>query len=264
MSQEKISILITNFNKEKFLEECILSCLKQNYENLEIIIIDNLSTDDSLKIIQKYSSKLIIKTRNRNSIYGPKNQIDSLVEAFNISNGEIILLLDSDDYILANKVSKIKNILNNNPNVDVIFDAPFVLTKSGPKVLKLRKKLNDKIWPTTVPTSGISLRRTFFEHCLKSNLFQDYPVLEVDFRINFFAQKILNNHKIINENLSFYRKTNNGVMSQIKFLSHKWWIKRLYAHYFINDLYIKYKIPYDKGYDFYLTKVLVYLLNNKT
>ena len=264
MNQEKISILITNFNKEKFLEECILSCLKQNYENLEIIIIDNLSTDDSLNIIQKYSSKLIIKTRIRNSIYGPKNQIDSLVEAFNISNGEIILLLDSDDYILANKVSKIKNILNNNPNVDVIFDAPFVLTKSGPKVLKLRKKLNDKIWPTTVPTSGISLRRTFFEHCLKSNLFQDYPVLEVDFRINFFAQKILNNHKIINENLSFYRKTNNGVMSQIKFLSHKWWIKRLYAHYFINDLYIKYKIPYKKGYDFYLTKFLVYLLNNKT
>ena len=53
-------------------------------------------------------------------------------------------------------------------------------------------------------------------------------------------------------------------MSQIKFLSHKWWIKRLYAHYFINDLYVKYKIPYNKGYDFYLTKFLVYLLNNKT
>lgn len=264
MSQERISILITNFNKEKFLEECILSCLKQNYENLEIIIIDNLSTDDSLNIIQKYSSKLTIKTKNRNSIYGPKNQIDSLVEAFNISNGEIILLLDSDDYILANKVSKIKNILNNNSNVDVIFDAPFVSTKSGTKVLKLKKKINDKIWPTTVPTSGISFRRAFFEYCLKSNLFQDYPVLEIDFRINFFAQKILNNHKIINENLSFYRKTNNGVMSQIKFLSHKWWIKRLYAHYFINNLYVKYKIPYNKGYDFYLTKFLVYLLNNKT
>ena len=83
MKKKKVSILITNFNKEKFLDECIQSCLNQNYENLEIIIIDNLSTDNSLNIIEKYSNKLLIKTKKRNSIYGPKNQIDSLIEAFN-------------------------------------------------------------------------------------------------------------------------------------------------------------------------------------
>ena len=85
MKKEKISILITNFNKEKFLDECIQSCLNQNYENLEIIIIDNLSTDNSLNIIKKYSSKLLIKIRRRSSIYAPQNQIDSLIEAFNCS-----------------------------------------------------------------------------------------------------------------------------------------------------------------------------------
>ena len=41
MHNKKISILISNFNKEKFLDECILSCLNQKYDNLEIIIIDN-------------------------------------------------------------------------------------------------------------------------------------------------------------------------------------------------------------------------------
>lgn len=261
MKKKKVSILITNFNKEKFLDECIQSCLNQNYENLEIIIIDNLSTDNSLNIIEKYSNKLLIKTRKRNSIYGPKNQIDSLIEAFNYSKGEIILLLDSDDYIQINKVSKIINIFDNNTNVDVIFDIPSILNKGISEVLKIKKKFNNKIWPTIIPTSGISLRRIFFENCLKSSLFKDYPILEVDFRINFFSQKILNNYKIIDENLSFYRKTKDGVMSQIKFLSHKWWVKRLDAHYFINNLYIKYKIPYNQSYDFYLTKCLVYLLN---
>ena len=86
---------------------------------MEIIIIDNLSTDNSLNIIEKYSSKLLIKIRRRNSIYAPQNQIDSLIEAFNCSKGEIILLLDSDDYISRNKVSRIINIFDNNANIGI-------------------------------------------------------------------------------------------------------------------------------------------------
>ena len=46
----KVSILISNYNKEKYIEECILSCLRQNHNNLEIIIVDNLSTDKSMNI----------------------------------------------------------------------------------------------------------------------------------------------------------------------------------------------------------------------
>ena len=77
MNKKKISILITNFNKEKFIEECILSCLNQNYNNLEIIIVDNSSTDRSMSIIKKYSNKLFIVKKKRDSLWSPKNQIDS-------------------------------------------------------------------------------------------------------------------------------------------------------------------------------------------
>jgi len=82
MNKEKISILITNFNKEKFIEECILSCLSQNYNNLEIIIVDNSSTDKSMSKIKKYSNELFAIKKKRDSQYSPKNQIDSLIEAF--------------------------------------------------------------------------------------------------------------------------------------------------------------------------------------
>ena len=261
MINEKISILISNFNKEKFLDKCIQSCLEQDDNNLEIIIIDNLSTDNSLNIIKKYSDKLLVKTKKKESLYSPKNQTDSLIEAFKLSSGNLILLLDSDDYILSNKASKIRDIFFNNKELAIIFDVPNILVDGNYKPFRIKKKNNDKIWPTIIPTSGISFKRTFFAHCLKSNLFDDYPSLEIDFRLNFFAQKILNNFIIVNEDLTIYRKVNDGIMSNIKKFSYNWWLKRLNAHYFINKFYNKNKMLYNNNYDFYLTKSVVFLLN---
>ena len=80
MDEEKISILISNFNKEKYLNECIQSCLNQKYKNLEIIIIDNNSTDNSLNIIQSYFDRVTCKQKKRVSSYSPANQIDVLIE----------------------------------------------------------------------------------------------------------------------------------------------------------------------------------------
>ena len=261
MNKEKISILITNFNKEKFIEECILSCLSQNYNNLEIIIVDNSSTDQSMGIITKYSDKLFIVTKKRDSLHSPKNQIDSLIKAFKKSTGNIILLLDGDDYFLPNKVSHIKDIFVKNNNLDVVFDVPSILTKNKFTRLKIKKKYNKKIWPTTIPTSGISFKRVFFENCLEFNLFDNYPTLEIDFRLNFFAQRIQKKFLTIEENLTTYRKVNDGIMSKVNFFSYNWWLKRLQAHYFIIKVYKKSELTYKGNYDFYLTKITVWLLN---
>ena len=261
MNKEKISILITNFNKEKFIEECILSCLSQNYNNLEIIIVDNLSTDQSMNIIKKYSDKLFIVTKKRDSLHSPKNQIDSLIKAFKKSTGNLILLLDGDDYFLPNKVSHIKDIFLKNNNLDVVFDVPSILANNKFTRLKIKKKYNKNIWPTTIPTSGISFKRAFFENCLEFNLLDSYPTLEIDFRLNFFAQRIQKKFLTIEENLTIYRKVNDGIMSKVNFFSYNWWLKRLQAHYFIIKVYKKSELTYKGNYDFYLTKITVWLLN---
>ena len=261
MNEEKISVLITNFNKEKFIEECILSCLRQNHNNLEIIIVDNLSTDKSMSIIKKYLEKLVIITKKRESLHSPKNQIDSLIEAFKKSTGNLILLLDGDDYFLPNKVTYIKDIFLKNNNLDVVFDAPTILANNEFTPLQIKKKYNRKIWPTTIPTSGISFKRAFFENCLEFNLFDNYPTLEIDFRLNFFAQRIQRKFLTIKENLTIYRKVNDGIMSNVNFFSYNWWLKRLQAHYFIIKVYKKNELNYKKNYDFYLTKITVWLLN---
>ena len=60
-----VTILITNFNKEKYLLKSLNSCTNQSYKNLEIIIVDNGSTDNSLKIISKFKKVQLYKNKQR-------------------------------------------------------------------------------------------------------------------------------------------------------------------------------------------------------
>ena len=175
----------------------------------------------------------------------------------------MICLLDGDDFYLPDKISTINRSFSKNPGVDIIFDTPSVLIDNKVLPLRLKKKLFNNNWPSTVPTSGISFRRNFFDMCLKSNLLVKYPTLEIDFRLNFFSEKINKNFIHLKKYLTFYRNVDDGIMSKLKKFSRKWWIKRLDAHFFIQYIYKKNNIKYFKNYDFYLTTIIVYFLNKK-
>jgi len=91
----KISIIIPNFNYGHFLEKAIRSVLLQGYPSLELIIIDNGSTDDSLEIIKKYEHWLTCwKIRSH---WGQSRVIN---DGFGLGMGEIVNWLCSDDYLL--------------------------------------------------------------------------------------------------------------------------------------------------------------------
>ena len=64
-NEEFISILITNYNKSKFLKKSLDSLKKQNYKNFEIIIFDDCSTDNSLKIIKKFKKINLITNKKK-------------------------------------------------------------------------------------------------------------------------------------------------------------------------------------------------------
>jgi glycosyltransferase involved in cell wall biosynthesis len=61
MIKNSVSILITNFNKDRFLEKSIISCIKQKYKEKEIIVFDDCSTDNSKEILRR-------KKKNKNSL----------------------------------------------------------------------------------------------------------------------------------------------------------------------------------------------------
>jgi len=259
----KVSILISSYNKDSYIEKCIQSCLSQTYKDFEVILLDNFSTDNTDLILEKYKKKILIKKEKKISDYSTVNQMDVLKKAFSISTGEIICLLDADDYFENNKLEIINKIFLQNKDKDVIFEKPRVLFNNNFTDYKIKKKFSNYIWPTSYQTSSISIRRSFFDKFFREININSYPLLEIDFRITCISTMIYKNFLNTDETLTIYRKVTDGIMSNIKKFSNKWWVKRLEAHYFINDICNKNQIIHKKNYDFYLTKIIVSLLNIK-
>lgn len=95
MGNPFFSIIVTIFNKDKWLERCIESILIQTYKNYELILINDGSTDDSKRICEKYSLNAQVK------YYEQDNQGLTVARKKGIkkSNGEYILFVDADDYV---------------------------------------------------------------------------------------------------------------------------------------------------------------------
>ena len=95
----KISVIVPIYNVEKYLEKCLGSIINQTYKNLEIICVNDGSTDNSLEILKKYSnqdSRIIIIDKKNGGLSSARN------EGLKIATGEFIGFVDSDDYIESN------------------------------------------------------------------------------------------------------------------------------------------------------------------
>lgn len=109
----KISIVTPSFNQGKFLEATINSVLDQNYSNLEYIIIDGGSTDNSVDIIKKYENHLYFWSSSQDL-----GQYDAINKGFSIATGEIMAWLNSDDMYLSWTFRTVADIMANLPQVE--------------------------------------------------------------------------------------------------------------------------------------------------
>lgn len=109
----KISIITPSFNQGKYLERTIISVLNQKYPNLEYIILDGGSTDDSVKIIKKYQKHLKYWHSKKD-----KGQSDAIQKGLNMATGDILCWLNSDDILLPTSLQFIGKIFTDYPNIE--------------------------------------------------------------------------------------------------------------------------------------------------
>lgn len=124
----KISIITVCYNSQKTIENTIKSTISQTYKNYEYIIIDGGSTDDTIKIINKYKKNInIFKSEKDKGIY------DAINKGIKYSTGSVISLLHSDDIFYENTTTlKIMSYFNSNPKLECLIGNT-IITKNDLK-----------------------------------------------------------------------------------------------------------------------------------
>ena len=109
--EEKVTIIIPIYNSEKYLEECLETVINQTYRNLEIILVNDGSTDNSLAIMEKYA-----KLDGRIMCISQKNLGVGFARNAGLENatGKYISFIDSDDYVSLNFIEKLINTIQEN------------------------------------------------------------------------------------------------------------------------------------------------------
>ena len=114
MQLPKVSIIIINYNGKHHLQPCLESLLKINYNNTEIIIVDNNSTDDSVNFVSKNFPDVILIKLNENKGFAEPNNIASKV-----ATGELLLFLNNDTIVTPSFISELVKPIQQNSNVGI-------------------------------------------------------------------------------------------------------------------------------------------------
>ena len=258
MKNNFVSILITNYNKSYFLKKTINSCLNQNFNNKEILVFDDCSTDDSLKILKKFKKIKIIKNKKKKFLSSPLNQINGLYSLFKASKGNIIFLLDSDDMFKKNKLVEINEIFKKNEKINFIQDTP-LKSFSKKRMLLKKKKHFFSIWPSFFPTSCIAFKRSFFLKFLTVLRKNEFPNLEIDARLSIYAH-LKKQFFVSRKCLTIYNYDETGISSKYKKFSKSWWKKRDEAFKYMIFLIKKFNTRLFLGPDYYLTKIINFFI----
>lgn len=178
-----VSIIVPVYNGQRYLGECIDSILNQDYENIELIIVNDGSKDASSRIIDEYAKK----DKRVKAIYQKNSGVSSARNnGINNANGEYVTFVDADDYLEKDYVGYLCNLIVEN-------DADISLTPFPNKVTESNKKINNKIDDYIVLWSG--------EDAMKNMLY--YKVVISSWN-KMFSLNLLKKNKVrFNTNLSF-------------------------------------------------------------
>lgn len=167
-----VSVLIANYNYGQYISEAIESVLNQTYQNFEIVICDDGSTDNSVEVIKSYAEK---DARIRLITKENGGHASALNVAFQASKGDIVTILDADDYYMPERLQIIVEAFLEHPDCGLVCHPLKVINKHK-KILKDiygRNLMQGWLAPELLqgktlvlpPASGLSIHRKVAEFC---------------------------------------------------------------------------------------------------
>lgn len=167
LEQPLVSVLINNYNYERYLGKAIDSVLNQTYPNVEIIVVDDGSTDHSRQVIAGYGDRVIPILKQNGG------QASALNAGFVVSQGTIVCLLDADDVWMPTKVEQVVQAASSYSNAAVIYHRVQNIDQVGqmhgkpwPPYATIRGNISKQVmrtggwWPFP-PSTGLSFTRSF-------------------------------------------------------------------------------------------------------
>lgn len=198
----KLSILINNYNYADYLSACIDSALAQTYSDLEIVVVDDGSTDGSRAILAGYGE--VIRTVLKEN----GGQASSFNAGFAASSGDVVLLLDSDDAFLPGKATEVARLMTDSTLgwcFDHVTKDPDARIADNQEIraADYRASMREGRFPhVPVPTSGLSFRRDLLSEILPMPTAHDVVLSDNYLK---FAATFLSPGVIVESPLTFQR-----------------------------------------------------------
>jgi glycosyltransferase involved in cell wall biosynthesis len=208
-----ISVILPAFNAEIFLKESLNSILEQSYKHIEIIIVNDGSTDNTKYILDSYEdSRIIIINHNQN-----KGLIASLNEAIATAKGDYIVRMDADDIAFTHRIQTQVKYLMDNPNIAIVGSHAIFfeydinrhidnwaldLRTNTPKEIK-----QALVWENCIIHPSICMRAEIAKSLLYDEAQKNYEDYDLWLRASANNQTIAK----INDSLLYYRVQANSI-----------------------------------------------------
>lgn len=254
-----VSIVVNNYNNAKYLKECLDALVNQTYKNIEIVVVDALSTDESRKIINKYK-KVCPKIKTIYSECYIKYPAISYNLGFLNCQGDFIAVNDPDDISMPNRIEKQLEYLVSNPDIDVVGSNVLEFTQT--KEIVVQTDLEKNVRNANVPARNPTLM--FRKSVMAANgLWRWECEYAADFEwlyrwycagVNFFIieEPLVRYRYAHGSNLSVTYAINQTMklaifrtyfgIKMIKSVGFRWWIRTFATYYYLGSLSFKWML----------------------
>ena len=220
--QYKVSIIIPVYNTENYIEKCLISIINQTYKNIEIVIIDDGSTDNSSIICKNFAKKdkrVIYKKIKNGGVSNARNT------GISISTGDYIVFVDSDDYIGNKYIGNLISTAVKN-NCQIVVCGITEVDKDKFNEISIYKNSNDYLCDITYPKKITDYLNTFEFNSSCCQLFSKKLIDDNNIRFNsnikygedmlFSLESYVNSKKTmyIKQYDYFYMRNDNSAMGQ--------------------------------------------------